>query len=57
MEVEVHQALRQALADSNLRDPSQLRKVQDFYRILGRDREVECWQAVIDSSEKQAAGN
>lgn len=57
MEVEVHQALREALADSNLRDPAQLRKVQAFYAVLGRDREVECWQAVIDSLEKPAAGN
>jgi len=57
METEVHQGLRLALADTNLRDPRQVRKVQEFYRILGRDREVACWQAVLDALEKPTSGN
>lgn len=48
MEVEVHQELREALADQKLRDPEAVRKVRDFYRELGRDREVSCWQEVLD---------
>ncbi|MFN8856535.1 MAG: hypothetical protein ACK50P_13280 [Planctomycetaceae bacterium] len=49
MDTEVHVALRDALEDRNLTDRDNLTKVMDFYRELGRNREVEAWQQVLDS--------
>ena len=41
MELPVHQELRQALADLNR--PENLRKMADFYRKIGREREASEW--------------
>jgi len=48
LETELHRELREALGDHHLQNPDMLRKVQGFYAALGRDREVACWQWVID---------
>jgi hypothetical protein len=41
MELPVHQELRQALAD--LQQPENLRKMANFYRKIGREREASEW--------------
>lgn len=42
MELDVHRELRQALLD--LQRPENLRKMEDFYRKIGRDREALEWK-------------
>jgi tetratricopeptide (TPR) repeat protein len=48
MDTDVHMALRDALDDKNLQDRSKLQSVQEFYRALGRPREVAAWQEILD---------
>jgi tetratricopeptide (TPR) repeat protein len=48
MDTDVHMSLRDALDDKNLQDRSKLQKVQEFYRALGRSREVAAWQELLD---------
>jgi len=50
-------ALREALDDKNLQDRAKLQKVQDFYRALGRPREVAAWQEILDPLPAAPVGN
>lgn len=46
MESDVHERLRKALA--HLEDSEQIKHLVEFYRALGRQREVECWMKQIE---------
>ena len=46
MEPEVHQKLRLAMADLSSRES--LLEMVEFYQLINRQREAECWQRVID---------
>ena len=53
MAPEVHDRLRAALR--SLENPQQLTEVAQFYRQLGRDREADCWEAIIERLRSQVA--
>lgn len=57
MNTEVHMSLREALDDTNLQDRGKLLKVQEFYRALGRPREVAAWQEILDQLPAAPVGN
>jgi tetratricopeptide (TPR) repeat protein len=57
MDTDVHMALREALDDKNLQDRAELQKVQDFYRALGRPREVAAWKEILDPLPAAPVGN
>ncbi|MCY2963765.1 MAG: hypothetical protein NT069_08990, partial [Planctomycetota bacterium] len=57
MDLDVHKELREALADQNLREREYCQKLLKFYQVLGREREVEGWQKVIDFLPAKSPGN
>jgi tetratricopeptide (TPR) repeat protein len=46
MEAEVHQRLRQAMAD--LESPETVHQMVEFYEAIHRPREVNCWRDVLE---------
>jgi len=57
MDTDVHIALKEALDDDKLTQPDTVKRFEDFYRNLGREREVHAWQEILNRVPMGQGGN
>jgi len=57
MDTDVHIALKEALDDDKLTQPDTVKRFEDFYRNLGREREVHAWREILNRVPMGQGGN